>query len=165
VAKSTLTVVVHIDGVHETLAAFRQMDKSSQDKLRAASFDLATMLAGKAQAAARAESGQAALLAPTVRAVRDRVPVVQAGGARRVGRKRAPAWGILFGSEFGMNARSGWYAAPKFDNEPRRQYKRHNGSQGYWFFPTVEENQDEIAKGWNKAADAIIRDFVLWGGR
>ena len=162
--KTALTVTLHIDGVRETLAAFRRLGKDAEKKLREASLRLADVLAAKAQAAARTDSAQSALMAPTVKAVRDRVPTVQAGGTRKVGRNRAPAWGVLFGSEFGMNQRSGWYANPRYDGESGRQYRPHQGRQGYWFFPLVEENAGEIADAWNKAAGDLLREFEAGDG-
>lgn len=161
--KTALTVNVRIDGARETLAAFRQMGKDAEGKLRDAAQSIADSLAASAQAAARAEGGQAALMAPTVKAIRDRVPVVQVGGTRRVGRRRAPAYGLLFGSEFGMNRRSGWYAASRYRSSIGAQFKPHRGIRGYWFFPLVESEQDRIAAAWTRAADELVREFGRGG--
>lgn len=149
-AKGALTVGVRIDGVNQTLAAFRQLPKDANDALREAAQDLARRLALSAQRAASADnSPQSDLIAPTVKAGRDRLPLVQAGGSKRVGRHRAPAWKLLFGSEFGSN-----------------RYKQfghpHAGKKGYWLFPTVEREQSAIAAAWRRAADDIVRQ---WEGR
>lgn len=158
-AKTALTVTVRIDGLRETLQAFREMPKDANDELRDRSRELAQVLADRARAAGQAEGGQAALVAGTVKAARDRVPVVQAGGTRKLGRHKAPAWGLLFASEFGMTRRSGWYASPRYGRSTARQYQPHQGQQGIWFFPTVEGAQTEISRQWNQAADAIVRKF------
>lgn len=147
---STLTVGIRIDGVRETLTAFRGLPREASAELRDAAGDLAKMLARKAQAGALAEGAQAALMAPTVKAGRDRVPVVQAGGAKRVGSRRAPAWKLLFGSEFGSN---------RFAQFPRS----HQGRDGIWFFPTIESNAAAISRRWREAADNIIRTFSKGG--
>lgn len=149
-AKTSLTIGVQIDGVRETLAAFRNLPKEASDALRDASQELARKLALSAQRAAAGDSSpQSALLVPTIRAGRDRVPVVQAGGTRRVGRNRTPAWKLLFGSEFGSN-----------------RYKqfghKHAGRTGYWLFPTVERERTTIARAWRQAADDVTR---AWEGR
>lgn len=145
-SKQALTVNVKIEGVRETLAAFNRLPKEASAELRKSSKELAELLAREAQTAGRARGGQAALVAGTVKAASDRVPVVQAGGAKRLGKSRAPAWKLLFGSEFGSN-----------------QYKQfhhaHTGRDGLWFFPSVEKNAAKIAAAWNKAADEIADRF------
>lgn len=158
--KRTLTVNMSIEGLRETLAAFRQLPKDASAELRTRSLELSEMLATKGRAAARADGKQSALLATTIKARKDRVPSVAAGGTARVGRFHVPAYAVLFGSEFGMNRRSGWYARPQYAGSTGRQYRRHRGRQGYWFFPLVEENSREISKAWTKAADETIRKFA-----
>lgn len=144
-----LTVKVHITGVRETLAAFRQLPKDATVELRESAGRIAEMLAGAARARGMASSKQSALVAPTVRVMRDRVPVVQVGGSSQVGTRHTPAWRILFGAEFG--ARS------------YRQFRRHRGSKGYWFFSTIEGNEARIAAEWNEAADRIIQKWGAGG--
>ncbi|HYD28883.1 hypothetical protein [Brevundimonas sp.] len=141
-----LTINVRAEGVRETLAAFRSLPKDANNELRAASLDLSRLLALKAAAAGEAEGSQAALVAGTVKAARDRVPVVQAGGTKRLGSRRKPAWKLLFGSEFGSN---------QYTQFPRL----HQGREGIWFFPTIEENAAEIAARWREAADRTIAAF------
>jgi hypothetical protein len=146
VAKSQLTVGVRIDGVRETLAAFRALPKDASKELRETSLELSRKLALSAQAAGVAEGQQAALVAKTVRAVRDRVPAVVAGGVRRLGSRKAPAWKLLFGAEFG--------------SMQYRQFPRlHTGRAGIWFFPTIEREATATAREWRAAADRIIRAF------
>lgn len=157
--KSALTITLHATGVRETLAAFRALPKDASAELRKSSLKLAESLAVAARASGRAEGGQAAAVARTVKARRDRVPVVQAGGTTRVGRKRAPAWAILFGSEFGQDRRSGWYARPRYRRSRGTQYEPHQGRDGLWFFPTIEARQAQIMREWQAAADRIIRSF------
>lgn len=162
--RTTLTVTVRLDGLRETLDAFRHLPDDASKELRDRSVKLAETIAEKVRAAGKSEGRQAAAVAATVRPARDRVPAVQAGGTRRLGRRRAPAFGLLFGSEFGMNRRSGWYAAPRFEGTGRySQYKPHRGQRGYWFFPTVEGEQDRINREWTQAADAVVRRFSEGG--
>jgi hypothetical protein len=140
-----ITVRVRIDGLRETIAALNRLPKEADLEIRAAAQELAKDMAAAAAAAGRGEGRQAALVATTVKAMRDRVPVVNAGGARRLGRNREPAYKLLFGSEFG---------ATRY-----KQYKPHLGSGSYWFFRTVDEKQAEISAAWLQAADEIIRRF------
>ena len=140
-----LTVNIHVAGARETLAAFRRLPKEASNSLRDRSTELATALAGKVQGAARSDSPQSALMAPTVKARRDRIPAIEAGGSSRVGSRRVPAFKILFGSEFGARTLP--------------QFRPHLGRGSYWLFKTVEENETEIAAGWEKVVDDIQRDF------
>ena len=148
-ASKGLVVTVQVDGARETLAAFRALPKDANNELRDASLKLATVLAGRAQTSARAEGRQGRILAPTVKARRDRLPVIEAGGTKRIGRNRKPAWKLLFGSEFGSNR--------------LRQFKPHLGSGSYWFFRTIEDNQAYTDQEWRRAADAVIRAFSAGG--
>lgn len=140
-----LTIKLRIDGARQTLKAFKDLPKEANDSLRKRSQELAQSLATRVQSAARSDSPQSALIAPTVKARRDRVPVIAAGGNKKVGRNKKPAHKVMFGSEFGSNR--------------LRQFRPHRGSASYWFFKTVEENQTEIADAWRKVADDIEREF------
>lgn len=145
-AGNGLVVRVRITGVRETLRACRELPDDAQRELRDRSKALAESLAVQIRAAAVSDSGQSALMAPTVRARRDRVPVIVAGGPKRVGRNRKPAHKILFGSEFGSNA--------------LRQFRPHRGASSYWFFRTVEDNSARIDREWNAAASDVL---ARWG--
>lgn len=159
--RRTLTVTIRIDGVWETLRALKALPPEANDQIRDRSWTLAELLAADARSNAEARGGQAAAVARTVKARRDRVPVVVAGGAARVTRNRAHAYDVLFGSEFGQNARTGWYADIRYRESVGggRQYDPHLGRGSYWFFETIEDNQAAIASQWSKAADEIIDAF------
>lgn len=141
-----LKVQINVSGLRPTLTALARLPKDAQNELRDGALKLAERLAAEAQASAIAEGSQAAAVARTVKARRDRVPVIEAGGPTRVGRNRKPAWKLLFGSEFGSN----FY--PQFG-------KPHVGSGSYWFFDTVDREQAEITAAWFEIADAIIAKF------
>jgi len=149
-AKKSLVITLRLEGAREVLAAFRAMPKDASTELRAASLRLAQSLAVKVAAAGRAEGRQAALLAKTVKAKRDRVPVIEVGGTRRLGSNKKPAFKLLFGSEFGAS-QTGRYGL--------RQFKPHLGRGSYWIFKTVGDNQAEISREWNEAADEVVRKF------
>lgn len=150
--RRNLTMTVKIEGVEETLRAFRRLPKDANKELRERSMALAQALAGRVQAAAMADrSPQAALLVGTVRARRDRVPAIAAGGSKRVGRRRVPAWALLFGAEFGSNRFSQFR-------------KSHQGRSGSWLFGVAEREGDMIDREWNKAADEVARQWSDRGG-
>lgn len=147
--KKGLVVTLRIEGARETLRAFKSLPKEADAALRDASQRIAQTLAGRIKTAARSEGRQAALLASTVKARRDRLPAVVAGGVKRVGRNRKPAYKLLFGSEFGSNR--------------LKQFKPHLGRGSYWFFRTVEDGQSDLSRQWSKAADEVARAFVRDG--
>ena len=143
-AKRTITVTIRIPGVKEIVRAYKELPEDASKEMREASLKIANVVAVDIRAAARTNP-QSALMVPTIRAVKDRVPVIQAGGTRRVGRNRVPAYKVLFGSEFGATT--------------LKQYRAFQ-SGGYWFFETVEENRDYIAAKYLAAADWV---FMKWG--
>ncbi|OLT46490.1 hypothetical protein BJF85_16740 [Saccharomonospora sp. CUA-673] len=135
-----------IEGARETLRAFRRLPKEASQELRDRSQKLSETLATRARQAAQSDSPQAALMASTIKARRDRLPSLQVGGSKRVGRNKAPAYKILFGAEFGSNSLA--------------QFRPHNGQQGYWFFPVAENQSADIRRAWQDVADEIERRFT-----
>lgn len=149
-SKRTLVITAHAEGVRETLAAFRGMPKEASEAIRAHSQVIAGKFATAVQSAGQREGHQAAAVASTAKAARDRVPVVQVGGTKRVGRRRKPAWKLLFGSEFGSNT---------YTQFPRR----HVGTAGIWIFPTIDTESPMMMREWQSAADDVIRAFTAGG--
>jgi hypothetical protein len=66
---------------------------------------------------------------------------------------------MLFGTEYGMNRKSGWYAYPEHASNPSLQYFRHQ-SDGYWFRPTYLQAKPEMDAAAQRVADETVRD---WG--
>lgn len=162
-AKTALVVKVHIDGVRQILRALSVLPKDAQNAIRDHSQALARKLAIKAVVDVSLHGGpQGPNLSTTVKAVRDRVPAIQVGGTRRLGRHRAPAYGMLFGSVFGMNGRSGWFSAARYASAAGRQYRPHEGG-AYAFFPLVEREAPTIAREWHAAVDDVVRKFSEGG--
>lgn len=150
--KKNLVMNVRIEGVEETLRAFRQLPKDANQELRDRSLKLARALADRSSSAAQSDpSPQAAALAGTIRARRDRVPVIVAGGSKRVGRRKVSAWKLLFGAEFGSNRFS------QFG-------KSHQGRQGSWLFGVAEREASTIDREWNAAADEVAAKWSQGGG-
>ena len=143
-----ISLHIQMTGVRETLAAFRKLPKDATAKLRDANQKIVDQLDDKIQNAARASSKQSALVVPGIKARRDRVPSVQAGGARKVGSNRRPLHKIMFGANFGATF------LPQF------RPHRGAGEDDYWFYSTVQDNKDQIFKEWADAADKVMRE---WG--
>ena len=66
---------------------------------------------------------------------------------------------MLFGTEFGMNSKSGWYADERFRDHPNLQYFRHQGD-GYWWNPTIRRSEPDADAAVQRAADEAARN---WG--
>jgi hypothetical protein len=146
---STITYKFRVEGLRETIRAFRDLPKDANNELRDRTLVLAQTLAEQVRAAGMADGPQSARAAESVKAQRDRVPVIKAGGTKR-------SSAVVFGSEFGMNRRSGWYAARRYNESDGRQYRPHEGRHSYWFFRTVEDNEGEIASAWRQVADDVL---------
>lgn len=146
-AKTALTISINAEGIPEAVRAFNRLPKEANKELRDETLKLMSVLADRARADGMADGApQSRLVATTVKAIRDRTPVIQAGGTKRLGSNNAPAFKLLFGSVFGSN-------------RYRQFHRPHAGRQAYWFFPVVEEEAPRIAKAWLNVADAIVRKF------
>lgn len=148
-----ITVKVNITGVRQTLAAFRALPKDASAELRDANQALSNDLAGEIRQAAAGSGRQGPAVAPSVKAVRDRVPTVQAGGRRRAGsqsrrsqgQKPTSASDLVFGSNFGATS--------------LRQFPTRT-SPDHWFFTTVEMNESEFERRWLDAADTVLERWA-----
>ncbi len=156
-----LTVHSHLQGAREAIAVLSVLPKDAEVQLKNASEQISKYIAQVARGDAVTGGGpQGSLLAPTVRAVRGRTPTVQVGGSKRVGRRRAPAYGVLYGSVFGANGRYGWYGRPRYRPSAGRQYRPHGGQSAYWFFPLLESQRPAINRWFDRAADKVVRDWT-----
>ncbi len=161
--RTALTASIEAQGIRKTLAAVRRLPKDAHADLRVRTKKLSQLLARRVRAAGRAEGGQAAAVAKTVKVVEGDAPAITVGGPARVASTRTPASKLVFGSEFGARRRFGWYRAAKYGRSPGRQYKRHLGRGSYWIFKTVEANQPAISKAWQENADSIVDSFKRGG--
>lgn len=146
-AKVTLSAEVR--GADEVARAFRRLPDDAKRELDETKKDLAERLARIVRAAGKASDRQSARAASTVRATGGDTPSITAGPHP-----------LLFASEFGMNRRSGWYAASRYLGSRRRQFRPHRGQEGYWFYPTIREAKPIIDAAWDQACKAIVR---AWG--
>jgi hypothetical protein len=150
-----LNVTVEVEGLQECLRAFNRFGRDANKELREAAQAHANRLVPRVMAAAAAEGGAARAVAPTVRAMRDRVPVLAAGGAKKadVSRaKRPAAGGLVFGAEFGGGARKG-----------TRQFKAHRGHEGYWLYPTLRATVGELFDGYQRTLEQLARRWAAGG--
>jgi len=148
---------VRIQGLRETLRAFDYLSKQASNELRDASTEIAEGLAVRVRRAGTRLGGQPRLVASKgISVKRDRAPVLAAGLR---GGKKVKA--LLFGAEFGMNRKTGWYRKVRyFDSRGYQFGVPHQGRDGRFFFPTVEYYQDEVSDTYGRMADKLARDWA-----
>lgn len=150
---------VRVEGLRETLRAFDQLSAGAQEEMQQSADKLARELAQLAQAAGRSEGRQAKLAANTVEVVKGkRLPTIRAG-AKGAKRDRD----VTLGSEFGATRKFGWYDPkkhPRYYASRGKQFRPHRGAASYWFFKTIEENDERIGAVY---AEALDRMADKWG--
>lgn len=142
---------VRVTGLREVIRALHRLPEQAQREARAGAVRVSRDLANLIRAAGRASDKQSARASRTVRTATDGLnPNVIAGPHP-----------FLFGSEFGVIARFGWYRKGRYHASPKRQFRgRTPGNVGYWFFPTAKAENPGLRDSYQAIADAIIRD---WG--
>ena len=150
-ARMTFTSV---EGLNKAL---RRLPKDATARLRDASKDVASKVAADAQRRASAEGGIAALVAPTIRASRDRVPVIRMGGTQKLPTSggdwersrdgdRQTIGDVMWGAEFGALAYT--------------QFKDWTGNDegaGYFLWPAVRGDSEWIQKRYGEALDDALQ--------
>lgn len=166
--KQTIRVKMDMNQeLRDMLNDLKKMDNESQNQLKDEVSAISKWTAqGIIQKSYNAPMpAQAAIVAQTVKANRDRVPNVTIGGAR--GRKAsggASAGELLVGNEFGAYPTSKNGAFPNGGRRfPYRSEREGRGNAGYWIFPALREMQPEISKRWWNAADKIFRHWQRYG--
>jgi len=153
-AKNTFAVRIKFEGQRETLAAFKKLDKGATVAARDEATKIAKFLAERIRAKAPSDR-RYQNLAVTVRAGRDRVPVILIGGRAnpRVSGGGGPRE-LVIGMEFGADQ-----AGPNAWRFPARTPRLGGGNAGYWIYPTARANQAEVIRMWFDAMDEIIAEW------
>lgn len=127
-----------------------RLPRQAREELEKANNKLSRRLANRVRRAAKRDGArhpkQAAIIPIGVR--NGPTPGVWAGGNQLVGRRRKPAWKLIYGAEFGARV--------------LRQYRAWSGAgtgSGYWFFPTLRKAGPQMRQLWNEAADKVTRKF------
>ena len=175
---------IEVEGLKPFLARLNQLPKTAQAEIREAAQDIAADELVRIVATGRGSDKQSRAVAAFVKARRDRVPAIAAGGRTKIGvRGGATAGEMFFGAEFGgqsrrkftrdvtetqVTTRTGKTRTQrtfgKFRYAGRKnttaQFRPHLGKTGYWFWPTLRKDADRMFKRWEKVVDAIARE---WG--
>ncbi len=129
---------VKVTGLTELNRALKALGPEVQKELKAANFEVGSMVAGDAQSIALGLGGVAAKVAPSIRATK-----TAAGAAVSFGGSAYPFAG---GAEFG---------SLRF-----KQFKtwRGNGSDaGYFVYPAIRQDADQIEATYLDRIDDIMR--------
>lgn len=147
---------IEVEGLRPLLSALNKLPKEMNARLRTASLDIADTEAQRIQTAGRSSDAQSRLVAPTVRARRDRVPTIVAGGKKKLPAEGRPrAMDIFFGAEYGGQKR-----------KTTQQFRPHRGGKGYWFWPTIRRDEEQIVTTWMDAVNDVLDGVVKedsWG--
>jgi len=164
-ARQTIKIQPDLRDFRGLLKALNQMDKEANLELKNDVQSISDWTAGEIQRAAFAHPyfpRQAAIIAPTVRANRDRIPSVTIGGSKGRASGGANAGQLLFGNEFG-GERNAFGSQSAFANGgfrfPIRSDRVGRGNAGYWIFPTLKAAQPEITRRWK---DAVVKVMSNW---
>lgn len=136
---------IHVEGLNETLRAFKQYGPDATNELRTEAKALSSQVAARQKAAGAGSDRQSAMAARTVRARRDRVPVIVAGGRSRPGM-------VFFGAEFGGRRR-----------RTTQQFRPYRGRTGYWFYPTLRAMTPRLLEAYGDALDRAARKWGTGG--
>lgn len=137
-----------VDGLDGVLRALRAMDKEGQRELRAEVQKIAGKHAAALQRrAASHRDPRVRGVAPTIRAAKDRVPVINIGGARRVQVSGNPRAGdVLFGANWGAasGGPNGW------------RFPTHDE----WIHPTLSGRHAQLVNEWERAVADVAKKWA-----
>jgi hypothetical protein len=134
--------VAEIKGLPQLLRLLNKIPKDLQAEVRDASQAIANDLVSGAKSAAHTPLQRKA--ANALKAKRDRVPVVKAGGMAG----DVPVKDIFYGAEFGGGARP-----------TTQQFLSHKGRSGYFLYPTARARGRRYAEMWAEAVDKAFKDW------
>jgi hypothetical protein len=145
-----MTAFKTVDGLNKALKA---LPKDASEELRGASMDIAQDVATRSAGEARGQGGVAALVAPTIRVARDRIPAVRMGNSTRIDPDRTgdrqTIGDIMWGAEFGGRRRS--------TTQQFLPWRGSGSGAGYFLWPTVRAMEDQIQDRYSEALDDALQ--------
>ena len=154
------TVVVK--DLFETMRKFQQRSKQFDKEMRKVGAIIAQDLKGRViiEAGTVSRARQAVAVAKGFRVVKsDRLPTLELRGSSPFPSKSRPPSkrknkvtrsDVFFGAEFGGGA------TPK-----TKQFLRHRGQSGYFFWPTVRKRKNAIAKEYLEGIDRVVKELGI----
>ena len=158
-------VGIEVPDLKKTLATLTKLPGEATAAMRDASQQIAAVEGDRLRSAGMS-SGVilAKLVAGVIRAKRDRVPSIAAGGTKKVAPSRKiyrsttnrtktgrgklvkPSAGdIFFGAEFGGRRR-----------KTTQQFRPHRGRKGYWFWPQLRADEARMISAYDEAVTDVL---------
>jgi hypothetical protein len=153
------TVVVK--DLFETLRKFQKASPEFNKEMRKVAYTIARDIEAKVriEAGSVSRASQAIQVAKGLRASNDRIPTIKLRDKEAFVSKSRPnskrrikvtRGDVFFGAEFGGGARPS-----------TRQFLRHRGQSGYFFWPTVRKRKNEIAKEYLEGIDRVVKQLGI----
>ena len=178
-ASDAMNAPVQIDGIADFLRDLAKTYPDFNKEARIASQGVAELLvvAATYEATTVTRNRQALEVMKGMRAQRDRIPTIKlneksgfvsATKPNRTRKTKVTRGDVFFGAEFGggkhgSSNRTTAGAKSRAGTEMGRkgggrttQFLRHRGKSGYFFWPTVRKNKDNIAKEYLNAIDRVL---------
>ena len=162
-------IAVEVEGLYDMLRGFSKASPFFNEMVRKVSTDLAVDLlaAVRVEAGTISRSRQALELTRGLKVRKDRVPSIRLQptmlfrSKSRSNRKRGLVQGpgltrkvtmsdVFFGAEFGGGERP-----------TTKQFLRHRGQSGYFFWPTVRKKKNEIAQKYLDGIDEVVKKLDI----
>ena len=164
-----VALTVEVEGLYDMLRGFSKASPFFNENIRNVSTSLAEDLlkAAKVEAGSVSRSRQALEVMRGMQVRKDRVPSIRLKpnmlfkSKSRSNRKRGLVQGpgltrkvtmgdVFFGAEFGGGAKP-----------TTKQFLRHRGQSGYFFWPTVRKRKNEIAKEYLDGLDRVVKELGI----
>ena len=152
---------VIVKDLFETLRKFEQASSLFKKEMRKVALVIAKDLQGQVriEAGSVSRSRQAIQVARGLRAVNENIPTIKLRSSEQFisksrpnSRRKKPVTrgDVFFGAEFGGGA-----------TRTTRQFLRHRGQSGYFFWPTVRKRKNEIAKEYLEGIDKVVKELGI----
>jgi hypothetical protein len=157
--EKSIGVAIQVEGLTDILNDLQRIEPNFNKEMRKAGKEVAQLLVNEAvkEAASVTRARQALEVMKGMRAQSDRLPTIKLSSSSgfvsksRPNRGRKPAakvtrGQVFFGAEFGGGAR-----------KATSQFLRHRGRSGYFFWPTVRKEKNNIARTYLQAMNDVMK--------
>ena len=157
--EKSMGVAISVEGLTDVLNDLQRIEPNFNKEMRKAGKEVAQLLVNEAvkEAASVTRARQALEVMKGMRAQSDRLPTIKLSSSSgfvsksRPNRGRKPAakvtrGQVFFGAEFGGGAR-----------KATSQFLRHRGRSGYFFWPTVRKEKNNIARTYLQAINDVMK--------
>jgi hypothetical protein len=159
----SIGVAIAVEGLTDILNDLQRIEPTFNKEMRKAGKAVAQLLVNEAvkEAASITRARQALEVMKGMRAQSDRLPTIKLAHSSgfvsksRPNRGRKPAakvtrGQVFFGAEFGGGAR-----------KETRQFLRHRGRSGYFFWPTVRKEKKNIAQEYLQSINRVMKQELF----